>query len=348
MSEDVLLPLASNIHRLPFETRKAAQVIFSSLFRYKPNVPGPPQDPPVMKYVYNNRPEVISALCYGYEHRESAMPCGGILREALKNDSICAIILYDEPTENGRSRPLSSVDPTVKATGQGIFWKFFDWIDKGAFEVSADAFATFRVGVETGKELVSSTNHTTHLQEILIKHKRLVAHYLLTNFDHFIPLYNSTLLNSPSYVTKRQSINLLSTLLLERSNYSLMTRYVESDANLKLCMNLLRDDRRMINYEGFHIFKVFVANPNKSPSVLRILVNNKEKLLKFLPGFLEDRKDDVQFEDEKAYLVRMISALPSQAQLGALQGQQQQQQGQGHIQHQQAPALPPGLEQGLR
>jgi len=136
-----------------------------------------------------------------------------------------------------------------------------------------------------------------------------------------------------------------------------MTRYVESDANLKLCMNLLRDDRRMINYEGFHIFKVFVANPNKSPGVLRILVNNKEKLLKFLPGFLEDRKDDVQFEDEKAYLVRMIGALPSQAQLGAQQvaqqgqghgQQQQQQQGQGHVQQQQAPALPPGLEQGLR
>lgn len=147
-----------------------------------------------------------------------------------------------------------------------------------------------------------------------------------------------------------------------------MTRYVESDANLKLCMNLLRDDRRMINYEGFHIFKVFVANPKKSPSVLRILVNNKEKLLKFSPGFLEDRKDDVQFEDEKAYLVRMINALPSPAQLNAQQagqqgqvqgheqgqgqgqGQQQQQQyqGQGHMQQQQAPALPPGLEQGLR
>jgi len=95
-------------------------------------------------------------------------------------------------------------------------------------------------------------------------------------------------------------------------------------------------------------------------------VNNKEKLLKFLPGFLEDRKDDVQFEDEKAYLVRMISALPSPAQLNAQQagqqgqgqgqghGQQQQQQqqqqyqGQGHVQQQQAPALPPGLEQGLR
>jgi len=148
MSEDVLLPLASNIHRLPFETRKDAQVIFSSLFRYKPDVPGPPQEPPVLKYLVSNRPEIVSALCYGYDHRESAMPCGGILREALKYDSICATILYDEPTDTGRARPLSAVDPNVKATGQGIFWKFFEWIDKGAFEVSADAFATFRVCIK--------------------------------------------------------------------------------------------------------------------------------------------------------------------------------------------------------
>jgi len=90
-----------------------------------------------------------------------------------------------------------------------------------------------------------------------------------------------------------------------------MTAYVESDANLKLCMNLLKDDRRMVNYEGFHIFKVFVANPHKSVPVQRILINNRERLLRFLPGFLEDRKEDVQFEDEKAYLIRMIEQLPS-------------------------------------
>jgi len=149
MSEDVLLPLASNIHLLPFETRKDAQVIFSSLFRYKPNVPNAPPDPPVLSYVVNNRPDIVSALCYGYDHRESAMPCGGILREALKYDSICATILYDEP---GRTIPLQKLDPNVRVSGQGIFWKFFGWIDKGAFEVSADAFATFRVRIENEED----------------------------------------------------------------------------------------------------------------------------------------------------------------------------------------------------
>jgi len=58
---------------------------------------------------------------------------------------VCALILYDEPTENGRSRGLNGVDPNVPASGRGVFWKFFEWIDKSAFEVTADAFSTFRV-----------------------------------------------------------------------------------------------------------------------------------------------------------------------------------------------------------
>jgi calcium binding protein 39 len=92
-------------------------------------------------------------------------------------------------------------------------------------------------------------------------------------------------------------------------------------------MNLLKDDRRMINYEGFHVFKVgrcgstmgmrcshvqvFVANPNKSAAVQRLLINNRERLLRFLPNFLSDRTDDDQFMDEKSFLIRQIELLPS-------------------------------------
>lgn len=73
------------------------------------------------------------------------MPCGGVLREALKYDAIAALLLYDEPTPDGKTRDLASVNPDIPSSGQGVFWRFFDWIDKGAFEVSADAFNTFRV-----------------------------------------------------------------------------------------------------------------------------------------------------------------------------------------------------------
>lgn len=61
---------------------------------------------------------------------------------------------------------------------------------------------------------------------------------------------------------------------------------------------------------AYDILQVFVANPNKSPAVQRILVNNRDRLLTFLPRFLEDRTDDDQFTDEKSFLIRQIETLP--------------------------------------
>ena len=140
----------------------------------------------------------------------------------------------------------------------------------------------------------------------------MVAQYLSVNFDLFFTRYNNILIKSESYVTKRQSIKLLGEILLDRANYNVMTAYVDRGEHLKLCMQLLRDDRKMVQYEGFHVFKVFVANPNKSIAVQRILINNRERLLRFLPKFLEDRTDDDQFTDEKSFLVRQIELLPAE------------------------------------
>lgn len=80
--------------------------------------------------------------------------------------------------------------------------------------------------------------------------------YLATNFELFFGRFNEILVQSESYVTKRQSIKLLGEILLDRANYNVMMAYVESGENLKLCMKLLRDDRKMVQYEGFHVFKV--------------------------------------------------------------------------------------------
>ena len=78
----------------------------------------------------------------------------------------------------------------------------------------------------------------------------------MVNFDLFFNKYNTVLIQSNSYVTKRQSIKLLGEILLDRANYNVMMNYVDQGDHLKLCMNLLRDDRKMVQYEGFHVFKV--------------------------------------------------------------------------------------------
>lgn len=89
-----------------------------------------------------------------------------------------------------------------------------------------------------------------------------------------------------------------------------MTRYIASEANLKMMMNLLRDKSKNIQFEAFHVFKVssklravpntlinqysppqvFVANPKKPPQIETILRRNKEKLLAFLKTFHNDKE----------------------------------------------------------
>lgn len=153
LSEDILLLLATSIHKIPFEARKDTQFIFSNAFRYK--APGSPASEPIaLHYVLQSRPQIITALCNGYEKRESAMPCGGVLREALKYDAVAALILYDEPHPDGKATNLNEVDTTKPSSGDGVFWKFFDWIVKSSFEVCTDAFNTFRVNTLLHLEMV--------------------------------------------------------------------------------------------------------------------------------------------------------------------------------------------------
>ncbi|KAK0322321.1 Hym1p [Friedmanniomyces endolithicus] len=291
LAESLLPLLVDNIHRLPFEARKDTQTIISNVFRFR-NPGSTSPEPDALKEVLRRQPEIIIALCNGFDRRESASPCGGILKEALKWDAVAAVILYDEPADpNGKTIDIyNDVDVTKSSTGQGIFWKFFPWIDKSSFEVSADAFDCFRL--------------------LLTKHKQLVSQYITTNFTLFFTQYNATLIQSDSYVTKRQSLKLLGEILLDRQFYEVMTRYVDRGDDLKLIMYQLKDDRRMVQYEAFHVFKIFAANPNKSYEVQKFLIMNKQRLLKFLPKFLEERTEDEQFCDEKAWLVKAIGNLP--------------------------------------
>eukprot|EP01104_Vermistella_antarctica_P006222 TRINITY_DN16943_c0_g1_i1.p1 TRINITY_DN16943_c0_g1~~TRINITY_DN16943_c0_g1_i1.p1 ORF type:complete len:337 (+),score=91.58 TRINITY_DN16943_c0_g1_i1:266-1276(+) len=170
------------------------------------------------------------------------------------------------------------------------FWDFFEYVEVSIFDIASDAFATFK--------------------ELLTRHKTLAADFLENNYDRVFGHYVS-LLNSANYVTRRQSLKLLGELLLDRANFNIMTKYISDPENLKLMMNLLRDKRRSIQFEAFHVFKVFVANPNKTPPILDILLRNKSRLISFLSNFQNDNEEE-QFNDEKAFLLKQIQQLQPQ------------------------------------
>ncbi|CAN0856194.1 Calcium-binding protein 39 [Linum grandiflorum] len=169
------------------------------------------------------------------------------------------------------------------------FELFFKFVELPNFDVASDAFSTFK--------------------DLLSKHDTIVAEYLTVHYDEFFDLYEK-LLTSPNYVTRRQSVKLLSEFLFEPPNSSIMKRFILEVRYLKVMMTLLRDSSKTIQIYAFHVFKVFVANPNKPQEVKMILAKNHEKLVELLIDLSVGKgSEDEQFEEEKEMIIKEISRL---------------------------------------
>ncbi|XP_012473630.1 putative MO25-like protein At5g47540 [Gossypium raimondii] len=166
--------------------------------------------------------------------------------------------------------------------------KFFGYLQNPNFDIASDVQATFK--------------------ELLTRHKSTVAEFLSANYDWFFQEYNSQLLQSESYITRRHAVKLLGDMLLDRSNSAVMVRYVTSLDHMRIMMNLLRDSNKTIKLDTFHVFKLFVANHNKPPEIISVLVTNRSKLLRFFGEFNIDKEDE-QFEADKSQIIKEIATL---------------------------------------
>ncbi|XP_006030251.1 PREDICTED: calcium-binding protein 39-like isoform X2 [Gavialis gangeticus] len=153
----------------------------------------------------------------------------------------------------------------------------------------SEQFRDFFKYVEMSTFDIASDAFAT-FKDLLTRHKLLVADFLEQNYD-----------------------TLLGELILDRHNFAIMTKYISKPENLKLMMNLLRDKSPNIQFEAFHVFKVFVASPNKTQPIVEILLKNQPKLIEFLSSFQKERTDDEQFTDEKNYLIKQIRDLKKPA-----------------------------------
>ncbi|VVB12410.1 unnamed protein product [Arabis nemorensis] len=147
------------------------------------------------------------------------------------------------------------------------------------------------------------------LRELLTRHKSTVAEFLTKNEDWFFADYNSKLLESSNYITRRQAIKLLGDILLDRSNSAVMTKYVSSMDNLRILMNLLRESSKTIQIEAFHVVKLFVANQNKPSDIINILrMDLVLNLLMFMIHVCLVAEDE-SFDADKAQVVKEIASL---------------------------------------
>ncbi|KAK8635695.1 hypothetical protein V6N13_004420 [Hibiscus sabdariffa] len=142
-------------------------------------------------------------------------------------------------------------------------------------------------------QYLQNPNFDIASDELLTRHKSTVAEFLSANYDWFFHEYNTKLLQSESYITRRHAVKLLGDILLDRPNSAVMVRYVTSLEHMRIMMNLLR---------------LFVANQNKPPDIISVLVTNRSKLLRFFGEFNMDKEDD-RFEADKSQIIKEIANL---------------------------------------
>lgn len=169
-----------------------------------------------------------------------------------------------------------------------LFWNYFTYVQNPIFEIAADAFTT--------------------LHDLLTIHKELVLNFLAENYEMFTSNINK-LIQSTNYVVKRQSLRLLSELVLRRQNRLFLNKYFDDQNNLKLIMLLLNDKSKNLQLEAFDIFKFFVVKPKKSQKVLDILIKNKENFIEFFNSF-NIQSHDSNLIDERDYILGEIQKLP--------------------------------------
>ncbi|XP_024986360.1 calcium-binding protein 39 isoform X2 [Cynara cardunculus var. scolymus] len=115
------------------------------------------------------------------------------------------------------------------------FELFFKYVELANFDVASDAFSTFK--------------------DLLTKHPIAVSEFLTSHYDEFFEQYEK-LLTSSNYVTRRQSLKLLSEFLLEPPSSHIMKRYIAEVQHFKVMMTLLKDTSKNIQISAFHIFKI--------------------------------------------------------------------------------------------
>ena len=91
-----------------------------------------------------------------------------------------------------------------------------------------------------------------------------------------------------------------------------MLQYVGDPRNLIVAMNLLRDTAKQLQFEGFHLFKVFVLNPNRPKTITTILTRNKAGMIAYLDTFQQARQaEDPAFERELSSVKNAINQMDS-------------------------------------
>jgi calcium binding protein 39 len=300
-----LIPLLlENMSLLPFESRKHVAAIFNYLLvcglegadaaLYKSAMLQ------YLSYINSLYERIMTTIVQGHDLSRSGVTpdvglhFGSMYRSCTRHPSLyCQLV-------------------GTKDRAERFVFPFLDeYVHVTNFEISSDAMESLRAAFAVPADRAAPPDSESE-PNAGGKRSDIAAEFLLRDYteiwdDRFTP---KLLHDSSNYMSRRVALQILSTVLLTRSNYSVMIRYVASRTNLIVIMQLLRDTSPHITLDAFHVFKVFVANPNKPPEIIKILQDNKVKLCAYLTTLHQEKEEtDTQFRDEKALVISTIEGL---------------------------------------
>jgi calcium binding protein 39 len=313
---EFLMPkLLDNLLLLPFESRKHVAAIFNYLLVCGFEGNDGEQYVPIMNafrdYIEVHFEVILPPIMKGHETATArgsggtdvALHCGSMYRSCFRHVSLYRQLVFSPPRVEQYILPFLDTYALLPN-----------------FDVSSDAMESLKLVMTAGTTDNSPANGNTdsNMSTGSVDEGRqqemaeLAAAFLTRDYEIvWDKRFNPNLLSDDAnYMTKRVALQILSTVLLTRSNYAVMIRYVNSRSNLILVMKLLRDPSPHITLDAFHVFKVFVANPSKIPDVEKILRDNSTKLCAYLETLHQDKEqNDQQFADEKRLIIATIRGL---------------------------------------
>ncbi len=157
---------------------------------------------------------------------------------------------------------------------------------------------------------ISSNAYQTLYHLLINGNKAYVAKYLNHNFYAVFNAINK-LIKYDHFVTQKQFFLLLRVLLIEKSNYDILVKYISDKQHLEIIISLMKKYKQnSISLEAYHIFKIFVADPHKQKSINIILWKNKHRLIHFLTNFHNDKAgENEQFAADKNSVIECISKI---------------------------------------
>ncbi|KAL9181850.1 hypothetical protein ACHAXT_012193 [Thalassiosira profunda] len=314
--EEGLMPqLIQHLPLLPFEARKSVSAIFNYLLVCGLDGVDRQQFASISTafagYVLERADHIIDQLVRahyckptkeGADGVDIALLCGSMLRSSLRHAPIYRWVLADANCER-------------------LVYPFLDGhVHNPNFDLGSDALETVRVmltGATGGGNVAAPAvagvagDHAAE-EEYKQQMEGIASDFLTRKYTEVIDerINKKCLSPKANYMTRRMTLQLLSSILLNRANYQAMMQYISSQQNLVTILCLLRDPSPHITLDAFQVFKIFVANPHKPPEVVQVLYDNKAKLVKYLDGLHKEREgSDEQYRDEKRLVVSTLEGL---------------------------------------